>query len=78
MQNFDVGEQLGKGGFATVYRARCRNTGRDVAIKKVCLESKITDFFYLFIVFYVRRALTDGFTNSNKSMIKLAAENVSH
>ncbi|KAG0710828.1 Serine/threonine-protein kinase PLK4 [Chionoecetes opilio] len=34
LQDFDVGEQLGKGGFATVYQARCCNTGRDVAIKK--------------------------------------------
>ncbi|KAK8402007.1 hypothetical protein O3P69_001231 [Scylla paramamosain] len=41
IKDFDVGEQLGKGGFATVYQARCRNTGRDVAIKKIN-KSQIT------------------------------------
>lgn len=35
LQDFDVREQLGKGGFATVYHARCHKTGRDVAVKKV-------------------------------------------
>ena len=42
LQDFDVGEQLGKGGFATVYRARCFNTGKDVAIKKVRLIILLT------------------------------------
>ncbi|XP_050688434.1 serine/threonine-protein kinase PLK4-like [Eriocheir sinensis] len=41
IEDFDVGEQLGKGGFATVYHARCRNTGRDVAVKKIN-KSQIT------------------------------------
>ncbi|XP_071514707.1 serine/threonine-protein kinase PLK4-like [Panulirus ornatus] len=35
IEEYDVGQHLGKGGFATVYCARCRNTGRDVAIKKI-------------------------------------------
>ncbi|MPC11220.1 Serine/threonine-protein kinase PLK4 [Portunus trituberculatus] len=39
--DFDVGEQLGKGGFATVYQAQCCKTGRDVAIKKIN-KSQIT------------------------------------
>ncbi|XP_066955543.1 serine/threonine-protein kinase PLK4 isoform X2 [Macrobrachium rosenbergii] len=35
IEEYDVSEQLGKGGFAVVYRARCRNTGQEVAIKKI-------------------------------------------
>ncbi|XP_045117603.1 serine/threonine-protein kinase PLK4-like isoform X2 [Portunus trituberculatus] len=41
IKDFDVGEQLGKGGFATVYQAQCCKTGRDVAIKKIN-KSQIT------------------------------------
>eukprot|EP00639_Heterosigma_akashiwo_P019996 CAMPEP_0206408326 /NCGR_PEP_ID=MMETSP0294-20121207/31079_1 /ASSEMBLY_ACC=CAM_ASM_000327 /TAXON_ID=39354 /ORGANISM="Heterosigma akashiwo, Strain CCMP2393" /LENGTH=60 /DNA_ID=CAMNT_0053867757 /DNA_START=45 /DNA_END=224 /DNA_ORIENTATION=+ len=33
MENYDIGQVLGKGGFATVYRARVRDSGREVAVK---------------------------------------------
>ena len=36
-QNYEVLKQIGKGGFATVHRGRCRRTGRSVAIKMVRL-----------------------------------------
>jgi len=32
-ENFDIGQLLGNGGFATVYRAKCRATGENFAIK---------------------------------------------
>ncbi|XP_068228277.1 serine/threonine-protein kinase PLK4 [Palaemon carinicauda] len=35
IEEYDVSEQLGRGGFAVVFRARCRNTGQEVAIKKI-------------------------------------------
>lgn len=35
LDNFDIGQLLGRGGFATVYRARERSTGKDVAIKVI-------------------------------------------
>ena len=35
MQNYEVLKQIGRGGFATVHRGRCRRTGRSVAIKMV-------------------------------------------
>lgn len=41
IEEYDVGTHLGRGGFATVYCAKCRNTGRDVAIKKIN-KSEIT------------------------------------
>lgn len=34
-QDYEIGDALGTGGFATVVYARCCNTGQDVAIKKV-------------------------------------------
>ncbi|CAM9403523.1 unnamed protein product, partial [Chrysoparadoxa australica] len=35
MDAYDMGQQLGRGGFAVVYRARVRMTGREVAIKVI-------------------------------------------
>lgn len=35
IDDFDVGQELGKGGFAVVYRARVRATGLEVALKVV-------------------------------------------
>lgn len=35
IDDFDVGQELGKGGFAVVYRARVRSTGLEVALKVV-------------------------------------------
>lgn len=35
IDDFDVGQELGKGGFAVVYRARVRSTGQEVALKVV-------------------------------------------
>ena len=35
IDNYQVGELLGKGGFASVYKARCINSGEEVAIKMV-------------------------------------------
>ena len=35
IENYQVGELLGKGGFASVYKARCIASGEDVAIKMV-------------------------------------------
>ena len=35
IDDFDVGQELGKGGFAVVYQARVRSTGLEVALKVV-------------------------------------------
>lgn len=35
IDDFDVGQELGNGGFAVVYRARVRSTGLEVALKVV-------------------------------------------
>jgi polo-like kinase 4 len=35
LQQYDVYELLGKGGFAVVYRAMCKRSGLEVAIKMV-------------------------------------------
>ena len=35
IENYQVGELLGRGGFASVYKARCISTGEEVAIKMV-------------------------------------------
>ena len=35
LQDYDVLDLLGKGGFACVYRARCKTNGQEVAIKMV-------------------------------------------
>lgn len=35
IDDFDVGQELGKGGFAVVYRARVRSSGLEVALKVV-------------------------------------------
>ena len=37
IKDYNVYEQLGKGGFAQVYRAQVKQTGQEVAIKMVCL-----------------------------------------
>lgn len=42
LDDYDLGQQIGKGGFATVYRARQRSNGKDVAIK-VTRKDTITD-----------------------------------
>lgn len=34
-QDYEVGHLLGKGGFASVYKAKCKTTGMEVAIKMV-------------------------------------------
>lgn len=36
-QGYEIVRELGKGGFATVYQARCLKSGYDVAIKMVNL-----------------------------------------
>lgn len=36
-QGYKLVQELGKGGFATVYQARCLSNGQDVAIKMVNL-----------------------------------------
>ena len=33
LDDFDIGQLLGRGGFATVYRARYRDSSKEVAIK---------------------------------------------
>lgn len=35
LQEYEVLDLLGKGGFASVYRAKCRKSGMEVAIKMV-------------------------------------------
>lgn len=35
LENYDIGEFLGCGGFASVYRARCRTSGNEYAIKMI-------------------------------------------
>lgn len=35
LQDYEVKEMLGRGGFAYVYRAISKNNGQEVAIKKV-------------------------------------------
>ena len=35
IDNYQVGDLLGRGGFASVYKATCINTGMEVAIKRV-------------------------------------------
>ena len=35
IDNYQVGDLLGRGGFASVYKATCINTGMEVAIKMV-------------------------------------------
>lgn len=42
LDDYDLGQQIGKGGFATVYRARHRAKGTEVAIK-VTRKDAITD-----------------------------------
>ncbi|CAM9702652.1 unnamed protein product, partial [Choristocarpus tenellus] len=38
IDDYDVGQELGRGGFAIVYRARVRSTGREVALKVIDKE----------------------------------------
>ena len=38
VQEYEVLDLLGKGGFAVVYRARCKRTGLEVAIKMVSIH----------------------------------------
>jgi len=38
MENYDIGQVLGRGGFATVYRARNRSSGKEVAVKMLDKE----------------------------------------
>ena len=35
LDDYDIGEFLGSGGFASVHRARCRRTGKECAVKIV-------------------------------------------
>ena len=42
LKNYDIGQLVGKGGFACVYRGRVRATGKSVAIK-VMDKRKIGD-----------------------------------
>lgn len=42
LDDYDVGQQIGKGGFAAVFRARQRTNGKEVAIK-VTRKDSITD-----------------------------------
>lgn len=37
IKDYNVYEQLGKGGFAQVYRAQVKQTGQEVAIKMVLI-----------------------------------------
>ena len=41
IDNYQVGDLLGRGGFASVYKARCINTGMEVAIKMVDKQQMI-------------------------------------
>ena len=41
IDNYQVGDLLGRGGFASVYQARCINTGGEVAIKMVDKQQMI-------------------------------------
>ena len=36
--DYDLGQLIGKGGFASVFRARERSTGRNVAVKVIDKE----------------------------------------
>jgi serine/threonine protein kinase len=38
LQDYEIIHALGKGGFATVYKARCHAKNQDVAIKMVSLK----------------------------------------
>ena len=46
IQDYQVMNMIGKGGFACVYRARSTNTGQEVAIKMV--SGQIYDVFFFF------------------------------
>lgn len=41
----DVCEEVGRGGFGVVYRGVLKNTGKEVAIKQIDLESELADIF---------------------------------
>lgn len=41
LKEYEVLDLLGKGGFASVYRAKCRKSGMDVAIKMVFFVVKL-------------------------------------
>lgn len=43
MQDYEILDFLGKGGFASVYRARCLRSGFEVALKMVSLKLDIVD-----------------------------------
>lgn len=38
LQEYEILDLLGKGGFASVYRAKCLKSGFEVALKMVCVD----------------------------------------
>ena len=51
LQDYQVLNLLGKGGFACVYRARSNKTGQEVAIKMVRRKKKKTLVIFAFLTF---------------------------
>lgn len=49
LKDYEVHNLLGKGGFASVYRARCLKTGMEVAIKMVVFVVHEENFIYSFL-----------------------------
>lgn len=59
-QEYEIGNLLGKGGFASVYRARCLKSGFEVALKMVCAFSDSCSRFglrFFFIIMYFARQI---------------------
>lgn len=56
-QDYEVLNLLGKGGFATVYRARCLKTGIEVAVKMVSRDMEVfsqLSFHQFYWIYWVK------------------------
>ncbi|KAB7495804.1 Serine/threonine-protein kinase PLK4 [Armadillidium nasatum] len=67
IEDYDVFESIGKGGFGTVFQARCQNTGKDVAIKKIAKHTLKNERY----TNRVREEVKIHSTLNNESILKL-------
>lgn len=67
IKDYNVYEQLGKGGFAQVYRAQVKQTGQEVAIKMVRYKFSLNKLLAAYLLNISRNTTDRQKTNEGSS-----------